>query len=63
MRVMTVTEARKRWGALLKIVQHEPVMIRRRGRDVCVLVSAEEYDRIYGIESQKPHQVPPRNKR
>jgi len=50
---MTVTEARKRWGAVFKAAQREPVLIRRRGHDVCVFVSAGEYMRIYGVTSLK----------
>jgi prevent-host-death family protein len=63
MRVMTITEARKRWGAVLKLAQNEPVLIRRRGRDVCVFVPVEEYDRTYGTDSRKPQQAPPRVER
>ena len=31
--------------------QREPVVIRRRNRDVAVVVSVEEYDRIRGVNN------------
>jgi len=47
MKTVTVTAARRRFGALLDAVQHEPVLIRRRNGDASVLISAEEYRRIH----------------
>ena len=63
MKTITVTTARKRFGALLDTVQHEPVLIRRRNGDTSVLISAEEYARICGIKSREPQQVLPQHKR
>ena len=54
MKTMTVTAARKRFGALLDAVQHEPALILRRNRDVAVVLSAEEYGRIHGLKSANP---------
>ncbi len=51
MRTITVTDARKRFGALLNAVRQEPIRITRRNRNVVVVVSPEEYKRISGIES------------
>jgi prevent-host-death family protein len=51
MKTITITAARKRFGALLDAVQHEPVLIRRRDRDACVVMSAEQYGRIHGLKS------------
>jgi prevent-host-death family protein len=50
MKIITVTDARKRLGALLNSVQHEPVLICRKNRDRSVIMSAEQYARIPGIE-------------
>jgi prevent-host-death family protein len=51
MRTITVTDARKRFGALVKAVQQKPLRITRKNRDVVVVVSVEEYKRISGAES------------
>ncbi|MFZ0861243.1 MAG: type II toxin-antitoxin system Phd/YefM family antitoxin, partial [Candidatus Sulfotelmatobacter sp.] len=54
MKTITVTAARKRFGALLDAVQHEPVLIRRKNCDAWVVISAEEYGRIHGLKSANP---------
>jgi antitoxin Phd len=46
MRTMSATDAKQRFAALLDAAQREPVMIRRQNRDVAVIMSAEEYERI-----------------
>ena len=46
MRVVSATEAKQRLAALLDTAQREPVVIRRQNRDVAVIMSAEEYERI-----------------
>jgi prevent-host-death family protein len=53
MRTITVTNARKNFGDLLKAVQKEPIRITRKNRDVdaVVVVSVEEYKRISGSKS------------
>jgi prevent-host-death family protein len=51
MRTITVTDAQKRFGALLKAVQQKPIRITRKNCDVVVVVSVEEYKRISGAES------------
>lgn len=56
---MTVTDARRRFGALLKIVQHEPVLVFRRNGDKAVFVSAEEYKRIRGVTQVEPARPKP----
>jgi prevent-host-death family protein len=54
MKTITVTAARKRFGALLDAVQHEPVLIRRKNRSASVIISAEEYGRIHDLKSANP---------
>jgi prevent-host-death family protein len=51
MRTITVTDARKRFGALLKAVPQKPIRITRKNCDVVVVVSSEEYKQISGAES------------
>ena len=48
MRSVTATDAKQRLAALLDAAQREPIMIRRQNRDVAVIMSAEEYERIRG---------------
>lgn len=46
MQIMSATEAKQSFAALLDKVQREPVVIRRHQRDVAVLVSPEEFERL-----------------
>jgi prevent-host-death family protein len=48
MRTVSATDAKQRLAALLDAAQREPVLIRRQNRDVAVIMSAEEYERIRG---------------
>jgi len=49
MKSVSATEAKQRLAALLDAAQREPVLIRRQNRDVAVIISAEEYERIRQI--------------
>lgn len=49
MKSVSATEAKQRLAALLDAAQREPVLIRRQNRDVAVIISAEEYERIRKI--------------
>ena len=46
MRSVSATDAKQRLAALLDAAQREPIVIRRQNRDVAVIMSAEEYERI-----------------
>jgi prevent-host-death family protein len=46
MRVVSATDAKQRFAAILDAAQREPVLIRRQNRDVAVLISAEDYERM-----------------
>jgi prevent-host-death family protein len=46
MKTVTATDAKQRLAALLDAAQREPVLIRRQNRDVAVIMSAEQYERI-----------------
>jgi prevent-host-death family protein len=49
MKVVSATDAKQRLAALLDAAQREPVLIRRQNRDVAVIMSAQEYERIRRI--------------
>lgn len=49
MRSISATDAKQRLAALLDAAQREPVMIRRQQRNVAVVLSADEYDRLRGL--------------
>jgi len=51
MKIVSATDAKQRLAALLDAAQREPVMIRRQNRDVAVVMSPEEYDRIRGMNT------------
>lgn len=51
MRSISATEAKQRLAALLDAAQREPIVIRRQKRDVAVLVSAQEYQRLRDLNA------------
>jgi prevent-host-death family protein len=52
-RSVSATEAKQRLAALLDAAQREPVMIRRQNRDVAVLLSPQEYDRLRALNTDE----------
>ena len=46
MQTISATDAKQKFAALLDAAQREPVRIQRHDRDIAVLISAEEYDRM-----------------
>ena len=46
MATVSATHAKQNFAAILDQAQREPVRIRRHDREVAVLISAEEYERI-----------------
>jgi prevent-host-death family protein len=46
MPTMSATQAKQNFAALIDAAQREPVRIQRHQRDVAVLLSAEEYERM-----------------
>ncbi|HJT70564.1 MAG TPA: type II toxin-antitoxin system Phd/YefM family antitoxin [Terriglobales bacterium] len=46
MRAVSATDAKQRLAALLDAAQREPIVIRRHNRDVAVIMSAQEYEKI-----------------
>lgn len=51
MQTVSATDAKQRFAALLDAAQREPIVIRRQNRDVAVVISAEEYERIRGANA------------
>lgn len=51
MSTVTATDAKNKFGRLLEEAQREPVRIQKSGRDVAVLVSAAEYQRLKDAET------------
>ncbi|MBI2752554.1 MAG: type II toxin-antitoxin system Phd/YefM family antitoxin [Betaproteobacteria bacterium] len=51
MRYVSATEAKQQLAALLDAAQREPVTIRRQKRDVAVLLSPREYDRLRAVNA------------
>ncbi|MBY0493575.1 MAG: type II toxin-antitoxin system Phd/YefM family antitoxin [Cyanobacteria bacterium] len=46
MKKVAATEAKNRLGALIDEAQREPIVIQRQERDVAVIVSIAEFERI-----------------
>jgi len=44
---VTATEAKNRLGAIIDEAQREPIVIQRQERDVAVVISMAEYERIH----------------
>jgi antitoxin Phd len=53
MKTLTATAARARFGELIDMAQAEPVRITRRGRDVAIVLSPEEFRRISEAATRK----------
>ena len=51
MQYVSATEAKQRLAALLDAAQREPVMIRRQNRDVAVLLSPQQYERLRALNA------------
>ncbi len=49
MRHISATEAKQRLAAVLDAAQNEPVVIQRQKRDVAVVLSAREFERLRGL--------------
>ncbi|MGY6555179.1 MAG: type II toxin-antitoxin system Phd/YefM family antitoxin [Wenzhouxiangella sp.] len=53
MKHVSATEAKQRFAAIIDAAQQEPVAIRRQNREVAVILSAREYDRLRGLNVQE----------
>jgi prevent-host-death family protein len=52
MQIVSATEAKQSFGAVIDKAQREPVMLRKQNRDVAVIMSIEDYQRITRINIQ-----------
>jgi len=50
-RYVSATDAKQRLAALLDAAQREPIMIQRQKRDVAVVLSPQEYDRLRALNT------------
>lgn len=46
MRTVTASEARQGWAEVLEASRREPIVIQRQKRDVAVVMSMDEYERL-----------------
>jgi prevent-host-death family protein len=53
MQYISATDAKQRLAALLDAAQREPVVIRRQNRDVAVVLSPQEYDRLRALNANE----------
>jgi len=53
MPTMSATHAKQNFAALLDAAQREPVRIQRHERDVAVLVSAEEWEKVHKMRVEQ----------
>lgn len=52
MKVKTATEAKLHFGHILDKAAHEPIIIQKSGRNVAVILSFDEYQRIIKAEDK-----------
>lgn len=51
MRTVSASEAKQGLAAVLDASAHEPVVIQRQKRDVAVVLSMREYERLVGLNT------------
>lgn len=49
MQQISATDAKQRLAAVLDAAQREPIVIRRQNRDVAVILSPQDYDRLRAL--------------
>lgn len=50
MKTVTATEVKNKFGTVMDLALSEPIMVKKSGRSVVVLLSAAEYERLIAIE-------------
>jgi len=53
MQYVSASDAKQRLAAILDTAQREPVMIRRQKRDVAVVLSVQEYERVCALNRKE----------
>jgi prevent-host-death family protein len=49
-RIISASDAQKRFGEMVDMALREPVMVQRHGRDVVTMISVDEYKRLRRLE-------------
>ncbi|EGJ33785.1 MULTISPECIES: type II toxin-antitoxin system prevent-host-death family antitoxin [Moorena] len=52
MKTLGASEAKNRFGELLDLARREPVKITKKGRNVAVVISIEEFERFLELEEE-----------
>ncbi|NEP20667.1 type II toxin-antitoxin system prevent-host-death family antitoxin [Moorena sp. SIO3I6] len=52
MKNLGASEAKNRFGELLDLARREPVKITKKGRNVAVVISIEEFERFLELEEE-----------
>ncbi|AOW99033.1 prevent-host-death protein [Moorena producens PAL-8-15-08-1] len=52
MKTLGASEAKNRFGELLDLARREPVQITKKGRNVAVVISREEFERLLELEDE-----------
>ena len=52
MKTLGASEAKNRFGELLDLARREPIQITKKGRNVAVVLSIEEFERLSELEDQ-----------
>ena len=53
MRYVSASDAKQKLATILDAAQREPVMISRQKRDVAVVLSAQEYERVCALNREE----------
>ena len=52
MKTLGASEAKNRFGELLDLARREPVQIAKKGRNIAVVLSIEEFERLSDLEAE-----------
>ena len=52
MKTLGASEAKNRFGELLDLARREPIQITKKGRNVAVVISIEEFERLSELEDE-----------
>ena len=52
MKTLGASEAKNRFGELLDLARREPIQITKKGRNVAVVISIEEFERLLELEDE-----------
>ncbi len=52
MKKLAASDAKNRFGEMLDLARREPVHITKKGRNVAVVISTEEFERLSELEDE-----------